>query len=613
MADGWYHHGGVALLALSVVSACPTTALAAPPLLEQWVLATDRPIPTDAALVTGERRTDDDGAVWVRVLVEDGSALPRRGWRTGPATLPPPLPPGYRDPSSGTAVLEQLVADAPRAGLALLGTSVQGRPIEGAWFGQPPQAGAPTARVLADHHGDEGSAWEVALDLAARVATDDGTNPALTAWLDDATLWVVPYVNPDGAVAGTRENANGVDLNRNYDLGWSATEFRSGESPFSEPETRAVRAFAELVHPMLGLSLHAGATNLGWPWNYTRDDPPDAVLFEALAADYADTCTWPGFWVTQGADWYLTRGDTNDWAYGRQGVLDLTLELSDPKSPPADQLDAIAEAHLTSLLRTLSVRPDASGRVVDARTGRALAATIEVDGSTPTLSDPTTGRFHRMIPPGVRSVRASAPGYAARTVALDAIEEIALEPASVGDPIDVQILARAGRLVLPDGVTAARLVHPGAPDVPLTVTNGGVALDPDPLVRGAWSVVAADGTTWRNAVLVVDGVVTLAASAIPFDAPPGTRLFGFAGEERAQIELAFTEQDGELMAIGDAAPALLAAGGAVLAVDDGTARLVEERLVVRGGACDTMPRHRGTWLVSVVLGSLAAARSRRRR
>ena len=36
----------------------------------------------------------------------------------------------------------------------------------------------------------------------------------------DLDLWIVPHLNPDGVAADTRQNAHGVDLNRNFPWHW---------------------------------------------------------------------------------------------------------------------------------------------------------------------------------------------------------------------------------------------------------------------------------------------------------------------------------------------------------------------------------------------------------
>jgi protein MpaA len=62
----------------------------------------------------------------------------------------------------------------------------------------------------------------------------------------DLKIWTVKDLNPDGSAEGTRQNARGVDLNRNFGRKWKKIgkpwdTYHSGEKPFSEPETRAAR------------------------------------------------------------------------------------------------------------------------------------------------------------------------------------------------------------------------------------------------------------------------------------------------------------------------------------------------------------------------------------
>jgi protein MpaA len=94
------------------------------------------------------------------------------------------------------------------------------------------------------------------------------------------TLWaVVPVVNPDGLLAGTRQNDAGVDLNRNFPAAtWLPDESftyppgievaqrqpvnrtnRSspGSTPGSEPETRALIDLIERLRPPLVIDLHS--------------------------------------------------------------------------------------------------------------------------------------------------------------------------------------------------------------------------------------------------------------------------------------------------------------------------------------------------------------------
>ena len=69
---------------------------------------------------------------------------------------------------------------------------------------------------------------------------------------------MVPVYNPDGLAAGTRKNARGVDLNRNFPYHWANLDgnYESGPKPASEPETRAMMRFLRQVRPDWILSFH---------------------------------------------------------------------------------------------------------------------------------------------------------------------------------------------------------------------------------------------------------------------------------------------------------------------------------------------------------------------
>ena len=74
-------------------------------------------------------------------------------------------------------------------------------------------------------------------------------------------LWLVDDLNPDGSRARTRQNARGVDLNRNFSWGWRpigepGDTFHSGPEPFSEPESRAARDLILRLRPAVTVWYH---------------------------------------------------------------------------------------------------------------------------------------------------------------------------------------------------------------------------------------------------------------------------------------------------------------------------------------------------------------------
>lgn len=125
-----------------------------------------------------------------------------------------------------------------------IGTSVDDRPIYAYHLGDP--HATTKAVILGNMHGDEPAGVHVIRTIVG--------GPAI----DHVNLWVVPTMNPDGLAAHTRQNAHGVDLNRNWGYQWvhQTGRYNSGPHPFSEPETQAMRVFLNRVHPTFVVSFH---------------------------------------------------------------------------------------------------------------------------------------------------------------------------------------------------------------------------------------------------------------------------------------------------------------------------------------------------------------------
>ncbi len=126
----------------------------------------------------------------------------------------------------------------------MIGHSVQGRPI--AIFRDAAPASGVKVLVVGDIHGNEPAGMRIARRLIAAEAPPR------------VELLVIPTINPDGIAAGTRGNAHGVDLNRNFPYRWrplGGGEY-SGTGPLSEPESRAAHRFILREKPDLTIWFH---------------------------------------------------------------------------------------------------------------------------------------------------------------------------------------------------------------------------------------------------------------------------------------------------------------------------------------------------------------------
>ncbi|MCU1590148.1 MAG: murein peptide amidase [Frankiales bacterium] len=153
--------------------------------------------------------------------------------------------PGPRQATRGGPAVASAATPAPVR--SVFGHSVRGRELLSLRLGS---AHASRRLLLVGViHGDETAGRALAVGLL-RVPPSP-----------DVEVIVVPDLNPDGVASGTRQNAHGVDLNRNFPYRWRrlghpGDQQYSGTGPLSEPESRAMATLIRRMRPTITVWFH---------------------------------------------------------------------------------------------------------------------------------------------------------------------------------------------------------------------------------------------------------------------------------------------------------------------------------------------------------------------
>ncbi len=262
--------------------------------------------------------------------------------------------------------LDEIAANYPQLATTFTaGTSLEGRPIRGIRI-----AGTGTGTVARKsvflngiQHAREWVAGMVPMYIADRLTNEYGSDPRVTNALDNAEFIIVPMVNPDGYEysrtsnrqwrKNRRPNADGsfgVDLNRNFGVGWGLDSGSSsvpnsptyrGPAPFSEPESQTIRdTFLANQQIVSHVDFHSYGQIMLSPWGYSLDPVPDQAILDQLTATMAGSIqSVHGEMYEHGdAFLYLSSGTARDWTYGDQAAYSTTIELRPTSSNPGFEL-----------------------------------------------------------------------------------------------------------------------------------------------------------------------------------------------------------------------------------------------------------------------------------
>lgn len=241
----------------------------------------------------------------------------------------PGLEPNRRAFSTNAEIgqwLQQLASASGAAGshasLLAVGTSQRGAPIHAAVFtratGNSPQSldatKRPTVLLVGQQHGDEPAGSEALLVIAKELARG-----LLEPLLENINVIVVPRANPDGAEAGTRATANGIDMNRDHLL-------------LNTPEAQALAELVRDYRPIAVIDAQEFTVAGRYLEKFHALQRYDALL------QYTTTANVPEFLTKASKEWYHApiarslngQNLANEWYYTTSTRADdLILSMGD--------------------------------------------------------------------------------------------------------------------------------------------------------------------------------------------------------------------------------------------------------------------------------------------
>lgn len=307
--------------------------------------------------------------------------------------------------------------------LISIGQSVQGRELWVLEISDNPGVNEvePEFRYIANMHGDETVGREMSVYLIDWLCSNYGVSERATNLINNTSIHIMPSMNPDGFELGQRNNANDVDLNRDF-----PDQFQDPNNNVNgrQPETRSVMQWSEQHNFILSANMHTGALVVNYPFDGPNSGSysacPDDDIFVDLALTYSenhqDMYTESPFsqGITNGAQWYALFGGLQDWSYVWTKAFDVTLEQNEVKWPNQNLLPGLWDENREAMISYIERvhGPSVKGVVIDADSGLPVPCSITVEGNENVISnDIEYGDYYRLLTPGTYQITFNSIGY----------------------------------------------------------------------------------------------------------------------------------------------------------------------------------------------------------
>ncbi|MBK7211974.1 MAG: T9SS type A sorting domain-containing protein [Bacteroidales bacterium] len=336
------------------------------------------------------------------------------------------------------SLMQQFATDHPDiCRLITISTLASGRKLLALKITDNPdvQEAEPEFLYTSSIHGDETTGYVLMLHLIDYLLANYPSDPRIAQMINNTEIYINPLSNPDGTYKGgnnsvngaTRGNANNIDLNRNYQ------DPEDGLHPDGnpwQPETVAFMNFAGFHHFTMSANFHGGEEVINYPWDTWSRLAADNNWWVYVSREYADTVHlhapsnyMNGFQsgITNGYAWYTISGGRQDYMNYFRNCREVTIEISDTKLLPENQLENHWNYNYRSFLNYLEqCNYGLHGIVTDSLTGAPLRSKVYISGfdldSSYVYSDQNVGDYHRLLKAGMYNVTFSANGHISKTI-----------------------------------------------------------------------------------------------------------------------------------------------------------------------------------------------------